>query len=476
MAKVPTFKVGALNLALNPLLGDGQILQSLNVERDGVGVYRKRAGYISYLGTPDNAEVTTLFSWKQNDDTLINYRKSGSLLYYSASGTGAWTICGGGTLTNNSHVGHAIFDNILILGDGTAASRHSVGTTAGAAGTSFTNTTGAPLAEHWEDYQGRVYAARGTAVTGTNTDLFYSAAGTATNWTTDSSSIRIPGAGRVNTIFKSNDRLISNKDAGQQFRWDGYNLVDLATNLGPSSPYSVGNIEDYRIYLNRLGFFGYGGDRPKLLSRAIERQIYNDSGSGIAGTTFANAPGIAYKYDYFCGVGTITDDLTDYTIDNCIMKYNIRDNEWFNWKFANRPTAFGTYQDASGNQQMIFGDSGGQSYQLSGTALSDNGNAIESLLMGFIHGNSLDDKKWNWIRGMFNPGSRAKIQIAISDTITPRTLKWQDIGDTKDGVVEYRFPQGSRGKFLFWKIYELSKDSRWRWWGWEFDAEVEGHG
>ena len=56
MANIFNPSVGALNLALNLVLsGNGQILQSLNVERDGVGIYRKRAGYTALLGTVDSA-------------------------------------------------------------------------------------------------------------------------------------------------------------------------------------------------------------------------------------------------------------------------------------------------------------------------------------------------------------------------------------------------------------------------------------
>ena len=72
---------------------------------------------------------------------------------------------------------------------------------------------------------------------------------------------------------------------------------------------------------------------------------------------------------------------------------------------------------------------------------------------------------------MFNPGSQAKIQIALSDTFTKENLRWVDIGSSKDGVVEYRFPEGSRGRFMFYKIYEASRDSRFQFYGWEFDAD-----
>jgi hypothetical protein len=472
MPKLNTYSVPSLNLKLSPFLQQtGAVLRALNVERDSIGGYKKRPGYNTFLGTPDNSQVNTLFSWVQNDGVSnFVYRTSGSALYHSIAGTGDWTLSGNGTITNGGHFGHAVLDNTLIGGDGTTPTRHTTN------GTGFSDTTGAPLAEHWEDYQGRVWAARGTAVSGTNTDMFYSTVGTATDWTTDASSIRIPGPGRVNSLFKAYDRLQVSKDGGNMFRWDGYSLIDLATNVGPSSPYSIGNLEDFRVYLNREGYFGYSGAKPTIISNPIERQIYNNSGSAIAGTTFDNAPGINNRYHYMCSVGTITDDLVGVTIPDAIHRYNFQLDEWTNWQFADRPTAFGTYQDINSNEQVIFGDATGQCYQLSGTALSDNGKPIEVQLMGFIHGGSLDDKKWNYITGVFNPGCRAKMAIALSDTFSPRTLNWQEIGDAIDGVVDYRFPAGSRGKFCFWKIYENSKSTPFQLYAVEFDAVEIPHG
>ena len=471
MAKVPVFNIGALNLKVSPFLqGNGQVLHALNVTRDTVGAWKKRSGYITFLGAADGSQINTLASWTQNDGTsLFVYRASGSTLYHSVGGTGAWTTSGGGTITAGAHFGFTVLDNTLIGGDGTTATRHTT------SGTGFTNTTGAPLAELWSEYQGRVWGARGTSVSGTATDMIHSTTGTATDWTTDSSSIRIPGPGRINSLFKVGDRNVAGKDSGQMFRYDGFSLVDLSTDLGPSSPYSVGEIEGYRLYLNRRGFYGYGGALPEIISNPIERQIYNSAGSGIAGTTFDNAPGIVHNYDYLCSVGTITDNLTQRTVPDCVMKYDFQLDEWVNWRFANRPTAFGIFQDLNGVNQLIFGDSIGQAYQYAGTATSDNGNPIEVQLMGFLHGGSFEDKKWNWISGQFSPGCRAKIQIALSDTFSPRTLNWQEIGDAADGVVDYRFPSNSRGKFLFWKIYEYSSDTPFQFFGWQISADEINH-
>ena len=452
---------------------EGELIRAVNVERDMIGAWKKRPGYTTYLGTPDNSQITSLFSWRQNDDsTLLTYRKSGSVLYYSAGGTGTWTVAGEGTMSNNSHVGYSVLDNTLILGDGTSFTRHS---TAGGtfAGTHFGSTAGAPLAEHFVPYQGRIYAARGTAVSGTQTDMFFSTTGTASDWITDSSSIRIPGAGRVNSLMKVANKVVATKDSGLMFRWDGFNLEDVSTNLGPSSAYSIGNVEDFRLYLNRMGVYGFGGNRPEIVSNSIERQIYNDRGSGVFGTVFDNAAGVVHKYDWLCSVGTVTDNLTDETISDCILKYDFQLNEWSNWKFFNRPYSFHSFKDLTGNDKLIFGDNGGQAYQISGTATSDNGKPIESVLEGIIHlGAPESDKNWKYIWAFANPGCQAKIQVALTDTFTRDKKKWIDLKQVKDGVFEARFPGGATSKLLDWKLYETGTATAWHFYGFSIEAEI----
>lgn len=462
MATINLKNLGGLNLKLNPLLQkEGDLIRAINVDSYLVGAKKKRPGYVTYLTAIDTSQVNSLFNWTQNDGTTFwNYRYSGGTLYYSTQGTGAWTICGGGTLTANGRIGHAVLENTLIIGDGTAATRHTTN------GTSFTNTTSAPIASGFEEYQGRIWAI------GTASNAFYSTVGTATDWTTDSSSILIPGPGKLNSIFKSNDRLNFGKNSNTMFRYDGFNLIDLSTNLSPSSPYSVAEVEGYRFGLNRLGVYGYGGGRPEIVSNAIEKQIYNDSGEGIPGANFDTAPGVTHRYDYFLAVGTITDDLTDETIDNAILKYNFQLDEWHNYKFANFPTAWCSYQDASGVKQLIFGDASGQCYTFGGTATNDNGSTIESIMEMVIHSGTLLEKEWKWIRLLFNPGCESHIQVATTNTFVKGSKNWVDLGDARTGVVEYHFPQGSRSRLLFLKITEASRNTRFDWYGGEIDGDI----
>ena len=174
-----------------------------------------------------------------NGTQFCNYRLSGGTLYYSQQGTGAWTVCGNGTFTNAVSMGNAILENTMIVGEGVGTTRHTT------TGTSFTDTSGAPIAAYFVDYPNRIYAA------GTASTLFWSVAGTPTNWSgTDSSSISIPGAGRLNGLIKATDRVNTTKNSGLIHRWDAYNLLDLSTSLGPTSPQSLGSVEGFRFYIS----------------------------------------------------------------------------------------------------------------------------------------------------------------------------------------------------------------------------------
>jgi hypothetical protein len=462
------FNTAGINTYVNPLQQDGGLIHAVNVVSFPYGAKSKRSGYSTFLGTADGAQVQSLFSFPNiaNNGTTVNlFRASGSALYHSVQGTGAWTVSGNGTITNGAHFGQAILANTLIGGDGVGSTRHSTD------GTSFTNTSIAPIAEHFTQFQNRIYAA------GTASTLFFSTTNDATNWntsgTSDSSSLQIPGAGKLGKIFKAADKLVTTKNSGLMHKWDGDSLIDMATKYGPSSPYSIADAEGYRFFINLFGHFGYDGGNPKLLSNAIQRQFYNDRGTGIAGTAFTTIPAECHRYDYLASVGTITDDFTQRQISNAIIKYDYQKNEYLNWSLANKPTALHSYKDVNGVQQLVFGDAVGQCYQLD-SSTTDNGAAIESeMVFVFTYDAPEFEKKWNYWRGIFNPGCELKVQVACSNTLTYQHLTWKDLGDVSDGVAEYRFPVGSRSRFLFVRMYESSKSARWTYYGSSIDADIQ---
>lgn len=456
------YQTGGINTYVNPLSQDGALIHAVNVTSSGQGYKTKRTGYSAFLGTPDTSQVQTLFDFQNigNSAGAMNlYRASGTSLYYSLQGTGAWILAGNGTITSGGHFGHAILDNVLIGGDGVTNTRHTTN------GTSFTDTTLAPKSEFFEQYQNRIYA------DGTSSTRFYSTTNDATNWntsgTSDSNSFEVPGAGKLGAPIKVADKLVATKSSGIMQKWDGFAQIDMATNYGPSSPYSIAGVEGYKFFINQYGHYGFSGAVPQLLSNAIQRQFYNPQNTGIAGTQFALAPAVTHKYDYLVSVGTVTDDFTARTIPNAIIKYDYQKNEYLNWSFNNNPTAYLSYKDTSGSQQLIFGDATGQCYKMDNST-TDNGVTIPMEMVFFFTGKMPHiEKQWRWWRGFFNPGCEAKVQVACANVFDYQSLIWQEVGDCSSGFIEYRFPAGSRSRLLFVRIYESSKNSRTTFYGQE---------
>lgn len=463
-----TSNIPGLNLYTNPLMDlatDGQVLRAVNVDSTPFGAKNKRNGYTSFLGTPDNGTVLDLFSWRPDGGTApYIYRNSGSLLYASAQGTGAWTICGNGTITPGSHIGRDVLNNTLTISQGGGTTRYTTD------GINFTDTPIAPAGPFVEQFQNRIY------ITGTSDTLFYSTTNDPTNWniagTSDSSSFTIPGAGLPNKLFKLADRLHISKEARNIFRWDGFALVDTCTNLGLSSPYSYGSVESNGFWINEKGVFTSNGLQPQLISNPIFRFFNNTTGSQIAGTSFSKAPATVHYYDYLCAVGSMTDDLTNETVSNAIIKYNFQKNEFLNWSFADFPTSLHSYRDMNGIPQLIFGNASGQVFQM-GTQTSDNGQPIESVIeLMFDFGNPLLEKEWRILWGLFNPGCGAQVSVATSNTFIKENKKWQVIGPAREGVIYHRFQQGERGRFLYVKITDSSRDPAYQLYGVGLDATL----
>jgi len=470
MSRYKIFNLGGKQLRVSPFLTNpGEMTRCVNMDNSYIGAKSKRPGYETFLGTSDGSAVLDLFSWSRADGTsTFVYRNSGGKLYYWDAGVGtatAWTVCGGGTITAGNHIGQTILAETLIADQagGTCISSTS--------GTSFGTVALAPPGEHLATYQNRVY------IGGTASTLFYSASGSGTDWattgTSDSSSLTIPGAGKINKVFISSDRVATSKTSGIMHRWDGYSLREVPTDKGMTSPYSLIEIENYHLYMNRDGVYAFGGETPEILSNVIQPQIYNNAGSGIAGSVFTTIPAVVNHYDCLFSVGDVTDIVSQETVTNCIIKYDYQSNQYTDYSFANKPTAWTTYVDNAGVTQLIFGDSTGQCYKISGTATSDNGTPIESVMEGVLtFGDPESNKLFHEFWAIASPGCGAKIQTCATDTFTAVNRKWIDVGEFKDGVARLAIPASCVGRLLGWRVYERSNDAPFTIYGFVVELDV----
>jgi hypothetical protein len=459
-----------LNVNINPLdIDSKEMIRCVNMDNYHFGAKKKRPGYVQLFdNSVSSANIDHMFNWQKDDgSTSFIYALSNNrILYFDVNGTATnWQVCSNGTVSGN-YLGHASLENTLIVGDGVTNTRHSTN------GTAFIDTPLAPKAFDFVDYQDRIYCI------GSASNSFYSSLGDATNWntsgTSDSSSIKIPGPGGLNRIFKADNRVMFNKNSGNQFRWDGYNLWDMTTDHGITSPKSLDQHDGVWHGLNEHGLFQFTGMGPSMLSNKADSLFINDRGTGVSKSGFGNNPGSFYGFQYLLDMGTsIADDITQKNISNCVLVYDIRLQDLRTYSMGVFPTAMTQYFDKTGVRRFIFGDANGYVYQLDPNTFTDNGLPIYSEMEFLFHAGTMQNKKFNWFRALFNPGCEAHVQIAVEDTFMKGGQRWIDLGDATSGVVEYRFPPDyRRGRLLFIRIYEASKTGRFEYYGYEIDAEL----
>lgn len=469
---MPSFQVynlGSLNLKVSPFnLVEGDVIRAVNIVKDQIGVLRKRPGYETFLSTANGSSPLDLWFWEQNEAKFL-YRNGGGKLYYHDVDNGtAWVVSGNGTV-NNNHMGHAVLDETMIVSQDAGTTRHTTD------GSTLSDTALAPAGEIVFEAGRRGYIAAGT-----QSSLFFSTSNDISNWSTtgtsDSSSVFIPGAGRLQIGFQANDRAVVGKTGGAMFTWDTDFLRRVPTNRSFTSQWSLDTIEDFVLGLNRVGIFGFAGDRPIIVSNAIEKIIYNDAGTGIAGTAFESAVGKSYRNDYFLSVGDVTDDFTTDQITNALIKYDFQLNEYLMWSTAHKVTAMTPYKDANDTDQFLLGTSnGGQAYRLTSDSLTDAGTAIESIIEFVLYASRpAQEKFWQKIRLFANPGCEASVLVGLANTFTRSAIDWYQVGDMIDGFVEFDFPARARSRLLFVKLIDKSIASRFSFYGFEYICELIG--
>lgn len=486
-----------LNTYQNVLQTDGQLIHGVNIVQFPFGGMSKRPGYTSFLNNPDSSVVNSLFTFQmQNSGTFWAYRGSGSNLYSSFMGTGNWTPTTGGSIASGQHVGNTIFNNILTIGDGVNPLLNSTN------GTTFTSPGSAPVAQYLTTFQNRVYTTDGTS------DFAqYSVTNDPTNWqnsgTSDSGFLIIPTDGALGNLFVAANYLNITQTRGNIYNWDGTTLTNMATKYGPSSPWSIAQIDDTFFWTNNVGQFQFDGAQKTMISNPVQRQIYNRQNTGINPASWGTMPSTGHIWNYLTAVGTTTDDFTGRTIANNIIAFDFQKTQYLNWSFHDAPTAMHSYLDTNLVRQLIFGNAQGQCFQVNPSTTSDNGVAIPTEMVFLFDyaqqastfsptsastiSGSTYEKLWKSIRLFFNPGDEMNIQFAFSNSLTYQNLTWSEVINTKigdgaywqiaDGAVEIAFPISEnnlpRSRFLFIRIYEESTTSQWSYYGASIVAEPQ---
>lgn len=447
---------------------DGDLLVCQNLDSYPIGAKTKRCGYTTYLGTLPN-RVNSLFSWqKPSTGDLFLYAASNNGLYHSIEGTGDWTISGNGTITSViPGVGHASLDDYLIIGDGAGSTRHTTN------GTSFTNTTLAPVGNKMCEFNQRIY------IGGTNNYLYASELGSAAGWdtttTNPSFSEPITGRGTISAVRNVNGEVLTTKSGGAMVHFDGYQKYQNPSSMGPISPWSMDEYNGIWFWINRDGMIAHD-TYPKVISRPVQDLFYSNFGTGVSYSYLQSGPGVVYKDDYMVSVANITSQLVPETVNDMVIKYNVPSNEFSWYKYAVRPYAFHRFIDRSGNEQLLFGENNsGQVYIRSGTATSDNGTAITARMMGFLDfGDPKKEKIVKEVAALTSPGCGATLQIAMSNTLDLNSLNWHTFPDLHSGYTAYSPPKPLRGRYCFYRLTESSTDKPFTFYSLMFDIDPIG--
>lgn len=470
MAKAQVFNLRNLNTGKNPmLLDDGELIQAVNVDSTPFGAKTKRPGLTQYLGTLSAQRAESLFSFAQGTNTssaytFWNYIQENSVLFYSVNGTGVWTVVGNGTFPTTGPLMSSVLADTLIVGDPEGTVRHT------ANGTSLTNTSGPPAPGAMAEYHQRIYIGGYYS-----SNLFWSNVGTASDWTNDSSSILIPGPGRIRSLYKSiDDKLMIGKETGELYSWDEVNLEKVSKENGPSSRRSLAVADDKYYYLNWKGVYRQDIGLPTQISAPVENYINDRSGSAIPAAHFGTAQGGAYGDKYYCTIGSATPDSV--LGSSSVLVYDTRMNDWSLYSSQITFNSYLSFVNSVGSNQFVVGNStagthAGIAYTFNGTQTSDANFPIYSVIEAVFHAKTLQEKKWNYLWALFNPGCEANIQIATANSFREADKNWLDIGDTKTGVVEFKFPEGSRSRFLFIKVTDSTTTIPFIWYGYEVDFD-----
>ena len=464
MAKLRVYQFGGVKQKLSPFLHeDGDLLVCENLDNYPTGAKTKRSGYEKFLGTLPST-VSSLFVYPNPSNSNITYyANSGSILYHSLQGTGAWTISGSGTFSGQRPVGYGAMGTVLMAGDG-SVTRHSTN------GTSFTDTTLAPAGNKFAEFRQRMFIADGTT-------LYASELGSPTGWslstTNPSYSEPIDGYGVIGAIFSVNDEVVVTKTGGQITHFDGYRKYVSPSNDAPGFFNSVAKLDGVIFYVNPEGACGFATERQKI-SDAIQPLFYNNTGSYPSSEFLRSlAQGVAFNDNYYCYIGTTTSDIYPQTISNCIVKYDMPRNEWSWYKIPTRIYS-ALYDYTEDGYGWMFGGNG-QVYRFNPTVTSDDGQAISAQMIGFLHFKEPDrDKRINRIIATASPGCGATFQIAMTDTISLDSLQWIDIGDLYTGTRKFAPDVELRGRFMFYRLYESSTDKPFTFYGFTVDFDYVG--
>lgn len=193
---------------------------------------------------------------------------------------------------------------------------------------------------------------------------------------------------------------------------DDFELVLIADGIGAVSQEACVVIRDTCYFLGEDGFYEYGSDGVKKLSRE-KVQPWFTTDTYFNRTYFSTA---FAKYNQLYDKVELHLAAAGATTINRWVEYDLKQREWFgiHKTDAFTPTCAGAMDDSNGFSTPVIGSSGGFLYRQNQSTASDDGTAINMDITTKFHSGNAPDREHYWDQ----PSIINKIEASGTLTVT----------------------------------------------------------
>lgn len=416
-----------LNLGVSQYLNkNGEARDALNCDFSILGELARHLGYEDYGTGLDASDVLGLYDFNTTAGVKKWLAKTGTKLYYSSGGGGAWAEALTG-LTSGTEVSFATHLDTVIVGGISDAPRKSTD------GTSFSLLGGSPpTAKFWVTFDNKVYALH---LVGATSRMQWSGDGTIEVW--DANSVQdvttnIGVGDEITGATVNNNNLLIYKNYST-WKWDTSELRCIHATVGCRASDSIATIDDWSFWLGHKGIMATNGGKPFRISKPVKPFI--DAISDITAPV-----GWAEDNFFYLYIGTVTVAGIG-TITHCLLSYDYDNNVW-SYKSLNHAVKKAAILTTSGNvRSAYFGDDAGQVFKFK-TGNNDNGQPIPFKWVGspYMSGYPHLQKDYKYLYVYLDGTANTGIDVYYS-------LDFQDfkkLGTATKTITELAFPAGTK--------------------------------
>lgn len=355
------FSGGMNSQASAMLLDENECELAVNIELNEIGALTKRPGYVTFDVPAADSEVRSIWSY---EGTVYVYLQNGTI-YKRGNENSGWELDFDFDSFLPQRVRFANFvDRVFAVHDG--ATEDMISTD----GDGWDSTWSLNRrARYIAVYQARLYAASGIF---DRSRVWFSSLPDPSNqsieWDitptleddNDAGWFEVnPGDGDEITALENNgNRLLIFKNRAL-YRWNfGQIEPDRLIGVGTSSQESVKTNFDVgaTFFANQNGIYTYTGERPRLISRRIQKYVDAVTGWGAVYGEVDND-------HYYLFVGDL--EVEGRTIPNAMFVYNIALDAWTIYSFNHRVTWMHRMEVQESNRlKVYFGTENGQLYEM----------------------------------------------------------------------------------------------------------------